>query len=277
MEALRAYTTNNRGTIINVVYVVAILVGLYYLYKWLVSGSGAEKVLLDKEVDANVPQQFALPPGSTQLRVKRGGEYTLSFWMYITSWEGNAGLPKGVLRIKEGASDAYSLLTAVLYPNEPKMAIRVHHDSTTTSNDYLNKDVNLSATSTSTSPSPWPTTNNPMCDLVDIDLQRWINVTVSVNGRIVDIYYDGKLARSCVLPSLPIASDSKAQYVEIGFDPSGGRGFSGFAGKMSAIEFFAYSLTPDRIYSIYQAGPSGPAGLLGYIQDKLGIKIAYQA
>ena len=57
-----------------------------------------------------------------------------------------------------------------------------------------------------------------MCDLTDIDLQRWINITVSVNGRIVDVYYDGKLARSCVLPTIPVASDNGQQIVRCNGD-----------------------------------------------------------
>ena len=257
MESLRAYTANNRGSIINVVYVVAVLVGLYYLYKWLVSGSDLEYVALDKEVDANVPQQFALPAGSNRLRVKRGGEYTLSFWMHINSWELNAGRPKGVVRILE-AGDPSPLMAAVLYPNEPIMAVRVRQDTS----------IDLTTTGTNG-------VTSPMCDLADISLQRWIHVAVSVNGRIVDTYYDGKLARSCVLPKLPYASDSKAQTIEIGFAAT--TGSNGFAGKISGIEFFAYPLTPDRIYSLYQAGPAGPSGLLGYIKEKLGINIKYSA
>jgi hypothetical protein len=112
------------------------------------------------------------------------------------------------------------------------------------------------------------TVNTPMCDLVDIDLQRWINITISVNGRIVDVYYDGKLARSCVLPDIPTASMSGRQGITIGQK-------GGFAGKVSGIQFFAYPLTPDRIYSIYQAGPRGAAGFIGYLAEKIGIKLTY--
>jgi hypothetical protein len=49
----------------------------------------------------------------------------------------------------------------------------------------------------------------------------------------------------------------------------------GYGGKISGIQFFAYPLTPDRIYAIYQAGPAGAAGFIGYLADKLGIKLTY--
>jgi hypothetical protein len=84
----------------------------------------------------------------------------------------------------------------------------------------------------------------------------------------VDVYYDGKLARSCVLPDIPSAPETGLQSVVIGQK-------GGFGGKISGIQFFAYPLTPDRIYSIYQAGPRGAAGFLGYIAEKMGIKLTY--
>jgi len=113
-----------------------------------------------------------------------------------------------------------------------------------------------------------PSLTSPMCDIQDIDLQRWINITVTVNGRIVDVYYDGKLNRSCVLPTIPAAPATGTQSVVIGQK-------GGYGGKISGIQFMAYPLTPDRIYAIYQAGPASGAGLLGYLGDKLGIKINY--
>jgi hypothetical protein len=109
---------------------------------------------------------------------------------------------------------------------------------------------------------------SPMCDIQDIDLQRWINITVSVNGRIVDVYYDGKLNRSCVLPDIPMAPESGVQVVATGKK-------GGFGGKISGVQFFAYPLTPDRIYAIYQAGPKGPAGFIAFLAEKLGIKLTY--
>lgn len=268
MEALRTYATANRGSIINVVYVIVFLVALYYLYKFLVAGSDLEVSVLDVEVDANTPQSFPLPD-SPRVRVKSGGEYTISFWMYINTWDYRAGLAKSVLQIVDSADKTSSLLTTILYPNESKMMIRVKTEGSaagTSYNNYSNFDALLSGSQGASMFSP--SVETPMCDLVDIDLQRWINVTISVNGRIVDVFYDGKLARSCVLPEIPVAPTTGRQAVVIGSK-------GGYGGKISGIQFFAYTLTPDKIYSIYQAGPRGAAGFIGYLTEKLGIKLTY--
>ncbi len=254
----------------NAVYIIAFLVALYYLYTFLMAGYDLEVNVLDVDVDANSPQTYPLPD-SQVIRVKTGGEYSISFWMYITSWDYRAGRAKSVLQIVDSADTKNSLLTTILYPNEPKMMIRVrtNADSVATGIDYNNYDNFDKLLSDSAGASLYgPAMDTPMCDIKDIDLQRWINITLTVNGRIVDVYYDGKLARSCVLPDIPAAPSAGRQAIAIGQK-------GGFGGKLSGIQFFAYPLTPDRIYSIYQAGPRGAAGFLGYIAEKLGIKISY--
>lgn len=268
MEVARSYLMNNRGTVMNVVYVVVFLTALYFLYKFIMSGSDLEVDVLNSEADANTPQSFPLPTSSS-VRVKSGGEYTISWWMYISSWDYRAGLAKSVLQIVDSGMPQAALLTSILYPNENKMMIRLNTGSNKEGVDYTQFSNFNSLLSGSQSGAMFgPTITTPMCDMVDVDLQRWINVTVSVNGRIVDVYYDGKLARSCVLPDIPKASDSGRQAIAIGQK-------GGYGGKISGIQFFAYPLTPDRIYSIYQAGPRGAAGFMGFLADKLGIRIDY--
>jgi hypothetical protein len=268
MEQARTFLMTNRGSVFNVIYVIAFLIALYFIYKFLVSGSDLEVDLLNAEADANTPQSFPLPE-SENVRVKSGGEYTLSFWMYISSWDYRAGLAKSVLQIVDSALPEYALVNTILYPNEAKMMVRVHTDKAGDGMDYTKLSNFNSLLSGSQNGAMFgPTIESPMCDLNDIDLQRWINITVSVNGRIVDVYYDGKLARSCVLPDIPSAPSSGRQAITIGQK-------GGYGGKISGIQFFAYPLTPDRIYSIYQAGPRGAAGFIGYVAEKLGIRINY--
>jgi len=270
MEAIRSFAGNNRGSIINIVYVIAFLVALYYLYKFLIEGSDLEVNVLDNELSANAPQVFPFSTGNPEVRVKQGGEYTISFWMYITSWDYRSGLPKSVLQIVDSNLKGSSLFTSILYPNEAKLMVRVHTESTQGEGVDYTKNSNFDDLLSGKQGAQMfaPAINSPMCDIQDIDLQRWINITVSVNGRIVDVYYDGKLTRSCVLPDIPSAPATGVQSVVIGQK-------GGYGGKLSGIQFFAYPLTPDRIYAIYQAGPAGAAGFLGYIANKLGIKLSY--
>jgi hypothetical protein len=89
----------------------------------------------------------------------------------------------------------------------------------------------------------------PICDLPEIDLQRWTMITVVLSGRTIDVYLDGKLARSC----------TSSSYYKV--DPTGvvmnlvdRGGFDGYIGNTMAG---AYSMNPDEIYRAYLSGPQG--------------------
>lgn len=271
MDSAKSFLNQNRGTIINVVYIVAALIAIYLIYLFLFASSDMEATLLDQFTDANPtsPIVLPIPRMNSDLRVKQGGVYTISFWMYITSWDFRSGLAKSVLQISDAGMTSNDLLTTVLYPNEAKMMVRVFTDAPAEGPDFTSSTESAKLFSGGGNLNMFtPSGQMPVCDLQDIDLQRWINITISVNGRIVDVYYDGKLNRSCVLKGVPTASASGTQAVVIGRS-------GGFMGKMSGVQFFGYPLTPDRIYAIYQAGPQSSTTFLGYAAEKLGINVKY--
>jgi hypothetical protein len=92
-------------------------------------------------------------------------------------------------------------------------------------------------------------------------MQRWVNVTVVLSGRTIDVYMDGKLARSCLTPS----------YYKV--DPTGvklkitERG--GFDGYINGVSMYNYPLSPADIYHIYQAGPTGTSNGVGTLMASL--------
>jgi len=279
MDSVRSFANNNRGTIVNVVYIVAVLIVLYYAYMFLMAGSELHLDLVPQQVNAQVMQHFKFDPDGTNkkpfARITTGGEYTLSFWMYIKDWTVRSGMTKSVITIRDSSVKGSSLFAAMIYPNEAKLMLRPHVDtsmasgsSATQTIDYTDDANYKQLLGGQGTPAVDTSLEMPQCDLVDIDLQRWINITVVMNGRIMDVYYDGKLARSCVLPNIPIGSDKGKQTMLVGQ-------YGGFNGFLSTISFDAQALTPDRIYAIYQAGPATSNGFLSYMADKLGINIKW--
>ena len=88
-----------------------------------------------------------------------------------------------------------------------------------------------------------------MCDIEEIDLQRWVMISVVLSGRTVDVYIDGKLRRSC----------ASSTYYQV--DPTGvsismleNGGFDGYVGNTNVG---ATAMNPDEIYSMYLSGPGG--------------------
>ena len=258
-------------------YIVAALT-IVYLVSRLTFNGASQDIAVTTTTQTGAPTSGPVTLKITEdarIRIKSGGEYTFSFWIYINSWGDRGSKPSNVLTIKDaGIADA-ALMAVMLYPTEPMMAIRLYTGPN--SNNYTNKTARenlLAGTLGSLSgpkgaaPSCFLEGQTPSCDLQDIDMQRWLNITVSTNGRVVDVYYDGKLARSCVLPQIIQAGAKGLQSVVIGEA-------GGFQGSFGVMNYFAYTLTPDRIYSIYLAGPGGPPTFLSYLESKLGVNISY--
>jgi len=269
MDSAKQFASQNKTIIFNILYITIGLFVVYYVYVFLTAGSDLEISLMDSEVDASQENIIFLPTNqSPDLRVKNGGVYTISFWMLINNWDYKSGLVKSVLQIGDYNLPENYLLTTLLYPNEAKLMVRVFTDSNQ-GTDYTNVEESKKLLSGGGGIDLFtPSGSLPICDIQDIELQKWLNITISVNGRILDVYYDGKLTRSCVLPGVGQASAAGKQYVVYGRN-------GGFSGSMSGIQFFGYNLTPDRIYSIYQAGPQAPGSFLSYMAAKLGLKVKY--
>ena len=90
-------------------------------------------------------------------------------------------------------------------------------------------------------------------------MQRWVNISVAVNAKVVDVYVDGKLSRSCVLPST------------FKVDPSGYEaillGYGGFGGKISTTTMYDVALNPEMVYKNYMAGPEPITSIGGWFSS----------
>jgi hypothetical protein len=90
-----------------------------------------------------------------------------------------------------------------------------------------------------------------------LPLQRWVHIVVSVYNQVVDIFVDGKLASSCVLPAFPALSTSDVQIT-----PDGG-----FAGKISRVKFSNTAMTIQHARKLYYDGPVPSTGILSMIPN----------
>lgn len=90
------------------------------------------------------------------------------------------------------------------------------------------------------------------CSIANVPIQKWVNLVMSVYGRTMDIYIDGKLVRTCLLPGVANINNSSNIYVT----PLGG-----FDGWTSKLQYYPNSLNPQEVWNIYTRGYSN--GLLG--------------
>ncbi len=99
------------------------------------------------------------------------------------------------------------------------------------------------------------------CKVDNIPVQKWINLTVSVMNRSLDIYLNGKLTRTCILTGVPKTNSNDSLYI------TPGGGFSGWTSKML---YWPDACNPQKAWNIYKEGYGG--GFLNLF-ERLKIKV----
>lgn len=100
------------------------------------------------------------------------------------------------------------------------------------------------------------------CMVANIPIQKWVNLVVSVYGRSMDLYIDGKLVRTCLLPGTAQINNNANLYVT----PKGG-----FDGWTSKIQYYPNALNPQEVWNIYAAGYSTGLSMFGTYQVQVSV------
>jgi hypothetical protein len=257
--------------------VIVALVALYYLYKFLFASSAESKVVLagvkvakTNETTAVTNDAKANPITISSKDIPaltEGGEYTVSYWMYVNDWAYRQNKNKHILSIGSSGESSSGFHTLVVYLGKQinSLKIRVHATESTATATTSSSDTNIPTATYNTMFNDLGVQNsllessNKLCDLPEVDLQRWVYVNIVLNGKTVDVYLDGKLARSCILPT---------------FYRVPGAGYSlricdkgGFGGYISNVTTYGYAQSPDEVWKQYMAGPNAAGNFLDYLKS----------
>ena len=257
------------GMVGKVIFVILSLVALYYLYQFLFGPTGLEgKNVLFSVKGANPDKPYVtFADGLPALY--EGGEYTINGWIYINDYSVNRGMNKPVFML---GGTTFKTLAVYLGPYKNSLQVRVHTKqggagvvsaasqtpSPGAESDSLTKDAITSLFGTMQQESSLLNITRP-CDISSIDLQKWIQVTICLNNKTCDVYLDGKLARSCVLPSF-----YKVDKSNLALSICDYKGFGGFVSNVSA---YNYALNPEQVWRLYMAGPGPQYGFLDYLKS----------
>jgi hypothetical protein len=234
------------------------LIGLYYLYQYLFGvATVTDTTILNKKQNADVQSPKVInaddAPG-----IYEGGEFSVSAWIYINNWAYRNGYPKHILSI---GGSSFDTIRMYLGGQQPKLHVRLHTEapgqSTVKGENLLAKGRDELFKTMAPDAGTFDSTS--VCDLPEIDLQRWIHITVAVNGRTVDVYMDGKLARSCVLPDYYKVDGGgyKITLLDNG----------GFGGFIQSVKIFSAAVAPDVVYKMYMAGLDAPTDFIEYLRS----------
>ena len=293
MNAPTGTTNDYAKPFIGVLLVIAFIVIAYYLYKFLFGSASFQRSVDILSGTKSLERDIVSLSGDNKANavtdlegIADGGQYSVSFWVYIADTKGviQAGVQKlahlleiSDNRLATNAADRKNTLLFVgLNPLNGSLVVRQ-----STSNP---EDVQINNSLTAPSGNSYPLSSllqdlgsvsqsDDRCDILNgVEYQRWLLVTVVGNGRTLDVYLDGKLARSCVYKSnYSLGSTRGRATAFFGLNNAGG-----VKGFVSSGKFYNYALNPTSIWSLYQAGPSGTFNIASFFKNLFSVDVKFQ-
>jgi len=192
--------------------------------------------------------------------------FAYSIWFYINDWNYRYGEPKVIFgrmgslggnKDSSGNLDSSGNPTSTSTSSTSIPGISGLNPCPTVVLGAIDNTVTVALScypgtnNTDTSNQPVTSGNNFIvhnCSVSNVPIQRWVNLVMSVYGRTLDLYIDGKLVRTCLLPGTANVNNNANIYVT----PQGG-----FDGWTSKFQYYPNSLNPQDVWNIYSQGYGG--------------------
>lgn len=193
-----------------------------------------------------------IPAGEIPIGV--GADYAIQYWMYIANWDYRFGQDKEVLK-RVAPNDPNVVGPRIfLAPTENTLHVRVSLYPT-------------DQTAAAATPGASSTGDSFTCSVENVPLQSWFSVSVTVFQRNLDIYINGRLVKSCVLPGIPKPAVGDVILADNG----------GFAGSICNVNGYNVMLNPDDAKSFHAKGttcaPPAEAGKVQVDKDSVFITL----
>ena len=229
-----------------IIGVVIVVIILYLIWTYLFT---SVKVLMSFQNASNLNCVSGKDVSQSGLN-----NYSFSTWVYISDWSGNYGLPKNIISIRKPAlvGGSPTLFQLYLDPTRNDLHIFVKDVKTPVSSE------NIRST----------------CSVTNFPVQSWVNISISVYNRAVDVYIDGKLVRTCALNNVAESIDSGSTIFIGGSGASGssnncngGSDLVGFTGYIASVVYNPDIISPQDAWNTYAKGYSNsPFGLNSFFQ-----------
>lgn len=201
------------------------------------------------------------------LSAERDGAYGVQWWMYIKDWNYGYGKEKSVIVRPDPTNKAVMNPKISLHPTDNSLKISV--------SVYPSSEGGTGKAEPAPAGHSGATDDVFVCEVPNIPLQAWFAVGVTLFGRNLDVYIDGKLVKSCFIPAVP-----KPAAGDIQLTPDGG-----FSGNVCTLYHYPRMLTPGDAMNFWSAGTpcqsktaTGGSSATGYsvkfgVYDALGKEV----
>ncbi len=237
---------------------------IYWVYTKLYGESTDSAVLMKDIYVANPSRAYTFDKGKIP-PVYEGGQYSISAWIYVNDLSANQrrGRNKEILKFGDFSTTSGTLVAGLyLDANDNTMHVLVSRAATNASATPADGKITTGQYDgifSAASAASGNISGASDCKVSPVGFQRWTHVVVVLDGKTCDVYMDGKLARSCILPSVFRATQADGS-IKVGEN-------NGFGGYVSGIQALGYAMNPEQVYRTYQAGPLGAVSIWEYIKS----------
>lgn len=229
-----------KNILIMVIIIILLIIVIRYIIKDVNTLTGLTSAQTMQTIEAAKLTSTSSSTGNTS-------NFTYSIWFFIDNWNYRFGEPKVVFgRMTTGQGEKEPCPSVVLGPVQNNIIVSLAVFPGLDEQPEDGSDFVVHS-----------------CSIPNVPIQRWCNVLISAYGRTLDLYLDGKLVRTCVLPGVAKIDANAPVYVT----PAGG-----FSGWTSRFQYWDDSSDPQKAWNIYKAGYGG--SLLGDIFGKYTIKVS---
>jgi hypothetical protein len=188
---------------------------------------------------------------AAKLQSNTSSNFAWSVWFYVNEW--NNGYGENKLLFYQ-ADQPYSSSTG----------LGIDPPNVLTYLDAYENNMTLNVNTYPTSSTGSEYISNTFV-IKNVDLQKWVNLIISVEGRTLDVYLHGKLVQTYVLPNTAYIKNENA-YI-------GGNASQTFDGHVARLQYFANSLNTQQAYNIYRDGIN--SNLVSDFFNKYKLKIQF--
>ncbi len=218
-----------------IILLVIIIVLLYVVYNYISNDINTLTGLNSAQMMQTIK--------ATDLDKNNSVNFTYSIWFYIDDWNTRYGEKKIIFgRMQKGIEDSTRNSCPLVYLDK-------------TQNDIV---IELT-TKKSVASAPAVINKNT---IQNIPIQKWVFFMMSVYGRTLDVYIDGKLVNTFVLPDIPVIEPYDVFVTPLG----------GFSGWTTRFQYFSDATNPQTAWDMYKKGYGG--SLLGDLFGKYSVKVA---
>ena len=224
---------------LSIVLTIVVIVLVFMLLRYLMSDPNTLQDLQDGKTTSTIEADSLATNGSTVA----SSNFAYSCWFYINDWNYRYGEAKVIFGRMGASSDASGGSVEGISGIDPCPAVvlgAIENNLMVSLGCFPGADTAPTTTGGKTVVHT--------CSVANIPIQKWVNLIISVYGRTMDLYIDGKLVRTCLLPGVASVNNNAKIFVT----PKGG-----FDGWTSKLEYYPNSLNPQDAWNIYVKGYSG--------------------